>query len=139
MTEIPDKFREEAAEIAKAQHGAARDDRDIRTDDMTSRLLTMYERLQNEMFGHMASEGTKVQELKDAVVRIEVKVAAFIAAFPEGDPIGHLRDHETRIKDAKKREDFREKMKFAFWALAMGSVTVWLGAVVWKAFLVGPK
>ena len=139
MSDVPDKFRAEAAEIAQAQHGAARDDRDVRQDDLTSRLLGMYERLQNEMFGHMATESTKVQELKDGLARVETKVEAFVSAFPNGDAILHRLAHEEDINKNLRRENFFEKMKFAFWALVMASATVWGGIVVWKAFLMGPK
>ena len=139
MTEVPDKFREEAKEIAAATHGAARDDKDARHDALTAQLLDMYKELQKAMFGKMDAEGEKVQDLKEGLGRLEGKVDTFIAAFPNKDPVGHLLAHEKEIKDAEKRDIFREKMKFLFWGLAMTAVSGWVLIVVWKAFLAGPK
>lgn len=78
MSEILDKFREEAKEVAAAAHGAARDDKDTRRDELFSRFLTLYEKLNEVIRMHLADEGEKVQELKDGLSRVEIKVDRFV-------------------------------------------------------------
>ena len=139
MTEILDKYREEAKEVAAATHGLARDDRDVRQDDLTSRLLQMYERLQEEMFGHMSDEGKKVQELKEAMTRIEGKVDDLTSAFPNKDSVGHRLAHEKEMKDAGISERFWQAIKLALAILAIGGAAAWAAHALWPAFLMGPK
>lgn len=139
MVEVPDKYMAEAAETARVAHGAARDDRDSRQDGITAELLSMVRNLQDKVLNHMSEEGEAVQELKRSSQRIEIKVDSILSAFPNKDPVGHLLAHEKEIKDAEKKDVFKEKMKFAFWALVMSAATVWGGIVAWASFLKGPK
>ena len=96
---VIDKYREEAKEVAAAAHGAARDDKDARHDELFSRLLTLYEKLNEVIRQHMADEGQKVLELKEGLARVELKVDGFVAAFPAGDAVLHRLAHEAQIKD----------------------------------------
>jgi len=138
MSELPDYFREEAEEVAAAGRGAARDDKDQRSDVLTARLLDMVVGLQRYVMENMRKEGDAVQELKKSLERVEKRVEEFMSAFPNGDANGHLRDHEERIKSAKKHEEFIEKMKFTISALLVTAGAVWAGIVLWKAFILGP-
>src|ERR1035437_6912223 len=101
MDGILDKYREEAKEVAQAAHGAARDDRDSRQDGLTSKLLNMYEKIQDAMLDHMMEEKSTVQEIREGLIRVEKQVSEFVRAFPEGDPVKHRLGHENEL-DAKK-------------------------------------
>ena len=138
MIEVPDKFREEAMEVAAAHHGAARDEKDQRSDRVTARLLDMCIDLQTKVFDHMTDTGGIVRELKEGLTRVEKKVEEFVTAFPDGDSIRHRMAHEAQIKAATNSDAFWGKLKFTFWALILTFSTGWLGIVIWKAVLVGP-
>ena len=140
--EIPiniDKFLEEAHEVAVAAHGAARDDKDMRTDRITAKLLDMVDHLQRDVVDSMKKAGDDVKDLKGGLARVEAKVAEFMSAFPNADSQGHLRDHEMRIDEARDKKVFWEKMKFTIAALVVTTAVGWFGIVIWKAFLLGPK
>lgn len=142
MADIPidqDKWREVAEQERVAIHGAARDDKDVRTDRVTAKLLDMCIDLQGKVFAHMTNTGASVREIKDGLERVENRVEEFISAFPNKDAAGHLRDHETRIEEARDKKVFWGKMKFAFWALLMTAGGGWLVIAAWRAFLMGPK
>jgi sugar-specific transcriptional regulator TrmB len=139
MSEIVDKYREEAKEVATAAHGAARDDRDARQDGLTDRLLRMYDKIQDALLLNMTTQEDTVRDIKESIARVEKKVAEFVSAFPDGDVAGHLKDHETRIEEAKDKKVFWEKIKFTLAALALTAAASWIGVVAWKAFLIGPK
>ncbi len=142
MADIPidqDKWREVAEQERVAIHGAARDDKDVRTDRVTAKLLDMCIVLQDKVFNHMTNTGVSVRELKDGLERVEKRVEEFISAFPNKDANGHLRDHETRIEEAVNKKIFWEKMKFTIAALVVTTAVGWFGIVIWKAFLLGPK
>jgi hypothetical protein len=139
MAEVPDKYREEAKEVALAAHGAARDDKDHRSDVLTARLLDMVVGLQRDVMDNIHKEGKAVQELKEGLARVERRVEEFVSAFPEGDAIRHRLEHEAREKKAKKKELFWDKIKFTLVAILLSGAVVWVGVVVWRAFLIGPK
>jgi hypothetical protein len=129
----------ESIHEAAIQHGAARDAKDRRDDSITAQLLNMVDRLQRDVMEHMRKEQVTVQELKQGLARVEARVEQFIQAFPEGDAVRHRLAHEGQIKEAKKKEQFWEKMKFTLVALVMTAGITWLAFVAWKAFLLGPK
>jgi hypothetical protein len=139
MAEAPDRFREEAKEVAAEAHGAARDDKDMRSDRITAKLLDMVDHLQRDMVTHMIRERAIVEELKDGLARVEAKVAEFVSAFPAGDAVQHRLAHEAQIEDAREKKEFWGKIKFTLVALALTVAVSWIGIVVWKAFLIGPK
>lgn len=138
MAEAPDRFREEAKEVAAEAHGAARDDKDMRSDRITAKLLDMVDHLQRDVVDHMRKERETVQELKEGLARVETKVAEFVSAFPDGDAIQHRLAHEAQIEAAREKKEFWGKIKFTLVALVLAAVTGWIGVVVWKAFLLGP-
>jgi septation ring formation regulator EzrA len=136
--QIPDRFREEAKEVAAEAHGAARDDKDMRSDRITAKLLDMVDYLQRDVLDHMKQEGETVRELKEGLARVEAKVAEFVSAFPAGDAVQHRLAHEAQIEDAREKKEFWAKIKFTLVALVLTAVTGWIGFVVWRAFLLGP-
>lgn len=138
MAEAPDRFREEAKEVAAEAHGAARHDKDMRTR-ITAKLLDMVDHLQRDVVEHMKKEGETVRELKEGLARVEKKVDDFVDAFPDGDAVQHRLAHEGQIQTAREKREFWGKIKFTLVALALTAATGWIGVVVWKAFLLGPK
>ena len=141
MAETPDKFREEAKAVADEAHGAARDDKDMRSDRITAKLLDMVDHLQRDVVDHMVRERATVNELKEGLARVEAKVAEFVSAFPSGDAVQHRLAHEAQIEAAREKKEFWGKIKFTLVALILTAVTGWtgwIGVIVWKAFLLGP-
>lgn len=139
MNEATDKFRSASHEAASQAHGAARDDKDMRSDRITAKLLDMVDNLQRDVMENMKLEGETVRELKGQIENLAAKVDAFMSAFPEGDAIQHRMAHEAQIKEAAKREKFWGQIQFTVVALLLSAGVVWIGIVVWKAFLLGPK
>lgn len=138
MAEVQDRFREEAKEVAAEAHSAARDDKDMRSDRITAKLLDMVDHLQRDVVDHMRKERETVQELKEGLARVEARVAEFVSAFPGGDAIQHRLAHEAQIEAAREKKEFWGRIKFTLVALILTFSTGWIGAAVWKAFLLGP-
>lgn len=138
MDDTAGKFRADAKEAAAEVHGAARDDKDMRTDRITARLLDMCIDLQTMVFDHMTNTGATVREIKDGLARVEKRVEEFVSAFPDGDAAQHRLAHEAQIEAAREKKEFWGKIKFTLIALVLTVVTGWIGVVVWKAFLLGP-
>lgn len=139
MTEAIDRLREDAMEVAAETHGAARDAKDTRTDLITAKLLDMVDRLQRDVVEHMKTEGEAVREVKEGLARVEAKVESFVQAFPSGDAIQHRLAHEAQIEATREKKEFWGKIKFTLVALVLTATTGWIGIVIWKAFLIGPK
>jgi hypothetical protein len=139
MAEAPDKFREEAKEVAAEAHGAARDDKDARGDALTAQLLNMFETLQNNMLRHMESEGAVVQALQISITALTVKTDRFMAAFPDGDPRAHCEYHELLIATAREKKEFWTKMRYDLTRLGLLAFSLWALYALWKSFLLGPK
>ena len=134
-----ERERERDEEVASNIHGAMRYVRDKSADAITAQLLNMVQMLQNRLLDHMLEEKETVKELKDGLGRVESKVVAFISAFPNGDAVLHRVAHETQICASKERHQFWSKIKFTLVALLLSGAAVWVGIVLWKAFLIGPK
>lgn len=124
-----------AAEI----HTVELDAKDMRTDRITAKLLDMVDRLQRDVLDYMKQEAETVRELKEGLARVEKRVEDFVSAFPAGDAIQHRLAHEAQIEAAREKKEFWGKIKFTLVALVLTAVTGWIGVVVWKAFLLGPK
>lgn len=148
MTEL-DQLRDEAREVAAATHGAARDDRDTRHDEMTNRLLGMYEKIQNAMMNHMTAEVDTVREIKEGLARVErdqkeglarveAKIEEIVTAFPEGGA-KHRIDHEELIERRQETRRFWEKLRIIVTTFIIGGLGTWMIVVIWRAFLLGPK
>ncbi len=130
---------EMAVAAAVAAHTAARDGKDLRDDTLTIRLLGMVEKLQGDVINHMHSEAKTVDELQESISRLEGRVAGFINAFPKGDPDAHRIAHERIIEESTDSRQFWRAIRLALAILMLGGIASWIGVVVWRAFLMGPK
>lgn len=83
--------------------------------------------------------GERRADLLQMFERLEQKVDAFIAGFPDGDPDGHRRYHEAMIERAKAGTEFRRKLLFELTKWGLLGFTGWLCLSLWQAFLRGPK
>lgn len=134
-----DRDREREERIAANIHGAMRDVRDNNSDDITAQLVRMVSDLQNRVLGDMDEVRKVTRSVSEGLARVELNVATFISAFPNGDADAHRRVHEQCIKVAEDRHKIWQAITIAVASSSAFLVVVWLGYVIWKAFLIGPK
>lgn len=78
---------------------------------------------------HMTEE---TKELAEAIKKL------MDDSFPDGDPSGHRRAHEVRIKREEERAEFWKKMRLELGKWGLLGLVGWLVVVAWQAFLQGP-
>ena len=85
-----------------------------------------------------------MDSLSSYVDKTERVYESFEQAFPhdkKGNPdfVGHANAHESWIAEAKATKELREYIKKVVIGAGAIAVCSWLWAVVWPAFLSGPK
>ena len=139
MTEILDKYREEAKEVAIATHGAARDDKDTRHDKLTAQLLDMFQDLHRDVMAHMKDEHETLRAVQTSVNKLEEKSDLFLSAFPNKNPVDHREYHESLITIVNDKAAFWARMRWYLIEAGIFSFLAWAGYQLWRAFLMGPK
>ena len=139
MVELPDKYREEAKEVAAATHGAARDEGDSRKDAMTAQLLRMFEGMNTEIIGYIKTQALITNNVLANLDKAQTAIDRLMSAFAEDDPIAHREYHELLIKIVRDRSEFWSKMRWHLVEVGIFSFLAWAGYQLWKAFLMGPK
>lgn len=72
-----------------------------------------------------------MDDLRDRVTKIEDRVEAFEAAFPNGDLPGHCRAHQALIDDVEARKRLRQAIaektiSGLIWAAIVGgAIAIW--------------
>lgn len=117
MAEAPDKYREEAREVAAASHGASRDDRDRRQDALMADIVSMMR--------------SQMQDTKEAVA----------AATEQVKRDFRLDEIERRLSDLEKLQETAQvslssieqaanRWKGGFLVIvALGAIIGWLTSV----------
>lgn len=98
--------------------------RDRRTSDeyviFLDTILASIKRLDEKVDAISGTQVTLMSFKKDFEAHLERETQMCRAAFPNGDPDGHRRAHEARIREVESKAVFWEKMR-----VKAGELTVW--------------
>lgn len=83
---------------------------------------------------------TRLTKHIDAVPEELAKAMAKMMAdsFPQGDPTGHRRYHESSIRQAEAKAEFWSKMRVELAKYGLLGFAGWAFYALWGAFLHGP-
>lgn len=73
------------------------------------------------------------------LTRLETTEQRILEGFPEDDPKGHREAHLLWIERTKERTAFWREMRVHLAKSGLLVFALWLGTVVWRAFISGPK
>ena len=88
-------------------------------------------------FEHVSA--STVNALSEQSKLIRALTETINKAFPDGDPEKHRLAHEEWIEKDKKDEEFWLDVKKKAVGSVVTAVVLWIGIVLWTAFVQGPK
>lgn len=105
---------------------------DAKFDSLTSEIHTQSKRIEQIS----ASTIALITEQSRLIKEMSAKVSA---GFPGGDADSHRHAHEQWIAKNRKEEEFWLDIKKKAVGSAVTAIILWVGFVLWNAFLQGPK
>ena len=105
-----------------------------RTDTGALLVLVQQVHADVQIFGRQLDE----QRHTEALLLAQAVVDLTLKAFPDGDPDGHRKAHESQMRAIEARAEFWKKMLFEITKYGVIGVVGWLAIKVWTAFLAGP-
>lgn len=97
---------------------------------LIEKLMERIDRLDEKLTAHAEMEPETIRRVLEETMA---------KSFPEGDPDGHRRHHESLIKQAEERAKFWGEMRLAVAKWAGLGLLAFLAVAGWHELLKGPK
>lgn len=99
-------------------------------------LMTLVQQIYDS---NVAMDEKLTEHMKAVPQELAKAIAKLMAdSFPEGDPQGHRKYHESSIKQAEAKAEFWSKMRVELAKYGLLGFVGWAFYALWQAFLQGP-